>query len=109
MKYIIYTIDFNNSKLSEYIRYDIQGALEVFYDNDPIDRFGYIDNDSDVDCVHNRQGWMASVDDVDNPTISVILLKDEPGIFEHYLKYAYRVEDVKRIICRKRNLENLLD
>ncbi len=115
MKYILYCINLKTGKLKERYRHNLNDAIEMFYDEDPVNRFGYIDRDEDSLCINEGQGWMASDDGYDyeteeeDITIYVILFKDEPGIFEHFMKYCKEPDIVRRIVNRYQNLEKLLE
>lgn len=106
-KYVLYYIDLYNGTYSEFNRTDIKDALEVFYDNDPNDRLGYIYMEEDESCINYGQGWIASNDESLNRYI--ILFKNEPGIFEHFMKYCKSPDRVRTIIQRCKNIEILLN
>lgn len=111
MKFIMYDVDLTNGSFVETKIDSIESAIAMFRLKDPVHRShrgdgGEEDLEYSLYTLTDGQGWMASRDEGEQ---YLIVFKDEPGIFEHFMKYCMNKERVQKIVCRVKNLENLLD
>lgn len=111
MRYILYEFFLNEGKYSESIIDSTKSAIIMFRLSDPDPDFFYTEEEEEDDFEYSKstlelgQGWMAS----DTEDKYTIVFRDEPGMFEHFMKWCKHPEKVSKIMNRSKNLEKLLD